>query len=93
MSASKGKGKKKKWSKGKVKEKKDHVCVIESETALERICRDAPKKMPAMTVAAIIEQFKVNGSVARRVIREMQNRGIVRCVDRNASMGIYTAVE
>lgn len=45
-----------------------------------------------ITVAAISEKLKVNGSLARRSIDELVKRGLIKCVARHSAQRIYTKV-
>ena len=43
----------------------------------DRITKEAPKIL-ALTVAIVCDKFKVNGAVARRVLRDLLAKGLVR---------------
>ena len=45
-----------------------------------------------ITVAAISEKLKVNGSLARKSIDELVRRGLIKCVARHSAQRIYTKV-
>ena len=60
MSSAKSKGKKKKWSKGKLREKKNHR-VMFNKAILDKVMTDVPKKMKVITVYSMIENYKING--------------------------------
>jgi len=70
QSASKSKGKKKKWSKGKLREKKTYRVVFNKAT-LDKFVADVPKKMKTITIYNLVENFKINCSLARRGIQEL----------------------
>eukprot|EP01084_Bolivina_argentea_P181992 314274_1 len=70
QSASKGKGKKKKWSKGKLREKRDNRVVF-NKNLMEKVMKEVPKKMKIITVYNLIENYKIGGSLARRTITEL----------------------
>ena len=89
QSSSKSKGKKKKWSKGKLREKKNHRVVFNKEL-LTRFLTDVPKKMKVVTIYALVDQFKINGSLARRGIRELLSRNLIVPVLPSGTMAIYT---
>ncbi len=74
QSASKGKGKKKKWSKGKMREKRDNK-VVYNKNLYEKTMKEIPKKMKVITVYALIEAYKINGSLARRTVKELLGKG------------------
>jgi len=43
-----------------------------------------------ITVAVVSERLKVNGSVARQGILTLEKRGIIKRVEKNGAMYIYT---
>jgi len=90
QSASKGKGKKK-WSKGKLREKKNHRVVFNA-ALLDKFLKEVPKKMKVVTVYNLIEQYKINGSLARRGIRELLGRNLITAMQVNATGGVFTGV-
>lgn len=61
------KGSKKKWSKGKLKEKRNFEVFV-SPTLLKEMEKELPK-MRLITPALVVERFKVVASIAKRVIR------------------------
>merc|ERR1712228_364422 len=90
QSSSKSKGKKKKWSKGKLREKRNHKVVYNGQNDLEKVLKEVPKKMKVITVYGLVEAYKINGSLARRTIRELLKRGSIKTVLKSAHLGIYT---
>jgi len=71
QSASKGKGKKKKWSKGKMREKRNNLVTF-NKSLWTKVQADIPK-MKLVTIYNLIENYKINASLARRAIRELVN--------------------
>merc|ERR1719354_871744 len=82
------KGKKKKWSKGKVREKA-YNAVLYEEPLFEKLLKEVPK-MKLITPSTIVERLKVNGSLARKSIKELVARGLIREVCYSQKQGIYT---
>jgi len=78
-SAAKGKGKKKKWSKGKLREKRDNR-VIFNKATYEKIMKEVPKKMKVITVYNLIENYKINGSLARKAIGLLLEKGEIQVI-------------
>ena len=73
------KGSKKKWSKGKVKEKLTNAVLVEPKQF-----KDIEKELPRMkliTVATVTERFKVVASIARQMIRYFHQQGKIRALD------------
>jgi len=82
------KGKKKKWSKGKSRDKVDNK-VLMSKEQHERLYAEVPK-MKLITVSAVVEKLKVNGGLARRALRLLADEGKIRPVLLSQSQAIYT---
>ena len=73
------KGSKKKWTKGKVKEKLVQNVLLEPKQF-----KDIEKELPRMkliTIATVTERFKVVASVARQLIRHFADEGKIRPLD------------
>eukprot|EP00929_Paragymnodinium_shiwhaense_P120363 TRINITY_DN92295_c0_g1_i1.p1 TRINITY_DN92295_c0_g1~~TRINITY_DN92295_c0_g1_i1.p1 ORF type:complete len:119 (-),score=33.13 TRINITY_DN92295_c0_g1_i1:111-440(-) len=83
-----GKGKRKKWSKGKVREKLNNAVLFDQKT-FDRLQAEVPK-MKLITPSAVSERLKISGSLARRAIRDLVSRGTVRLVSYHSSQSIYT---
>merc|ERR1712151_431043 len=84
-----GRGRKKKWSKGKVKEKLSNMVAFDKAT-YDKMMKEIPKAK-LITTAVVSERLKVNGSVARQAIRHLEEKGLIQPVgERSASMLIYT---
>jgi small subunit ribosomal protein S25e len=86
------KGKKKKWSKSKVKDKLDSAVYFEQET-LDKILNEIPAKSRVITPAVVADKLKIGVSLARRALRDLEQRGTIALVgDPHASLKIYTKV-
>eukprot|EP00536_Pseudo-nitzschia_multiseries_P003154 jgi/Psemu1/301791/fgenesh1_kg.47_\ len=83
-----GKGKKKKWSKGKSRDQVDNK-VLFSKEQFERFHDEVPK-MKLITVSAVVEKLKINGGLARRALRDLEADGKIRPVMISRSQRIYT---
>merc|ERR1712188_40245 len=70
-----GKTKKKSWTKTKVKEKLNNAVYLD-EKQFERMLKEVPKIL-CVTRAILCEKFKVGGSVARGLIKELAKRGVI----------------
>ncbi|KAH6888382.1 ribosomal protein S25 [Coprinopsis sp. MPI-PUGE-AT-0042] len=64
--------KKKKWSKGKVKDKAQHAVVLDKPT-YDRILKEVPA-FKFISQSILIERLKINGSLARVAIRHWRRR-------------------
>merc|ERR1719473_1860473 len=83
-----GKAKKKKWSKGKVKEKLANLVLFDKAT-YEKMLSDVPKQK-LITPSIISEKLKVNGSLARKAVRELVSKNLIRPILTHKQQAIYT---
>ncbi|KAJ5779980.1 Ribosomal protein S25 [Penicillium paradoxum] len=83
-----GKKQKKKWSKGKVKDKAQHAVVLDKATA-EKLQKDV-QSYRLITVATLVDRLKINGSLARKALNDLEASGQVKKVVGHSSMSIYT---
>merc|ERR1712238_475306 len=70
-----GKGRKKKWSKGKVKEKLANMIAFDKAT-YDKMIKEIPKAK-LITPSVVSERLKVNGSIARQAIRHLAEKGLI----------------
>lgn len=91
--ANKGtKAKKKSWTKVKVKEKLNNAVFLDSK-AYERITKEAPKIL-AITVSVLCDKFKINGSVARRLLRDLHSKGLIKqCSESHSKFTLYSGTQ
>ena len=83
-----GKAKKKKWSKGKVKEKLQSLVLFDKAT-YDKMIADVPKQK-LITPSIISEKLKVNGSLARKAVKELMSKNLIRPILTHSSQAIYT---
>ncbi|KAL3486823.1 S25 ribosomal protein-domain-containing protein [Aspergillus germanicus] len=79
---------KKKWSKGKVKDKAQHAVVLEKQTA-ERLNKDV-QSYRLITVATLVDRLKINGSLARKALADLEEKGQIKKVVGHSKMNIYS---
>jgi small subunit ribosomal protein S25e len=89
-SSSRSKQKKKKWSKGKVHERKDNAIVFDQES-YDKFIKEVPK-MKTITLSLLSERLKVSASLARRGIRILEEEGKIQRIVKHGSMLLYTRV-
>merc|ERR1711898_60136 len=80
--------KKKKWSKGKVREKLNNLVVFDQAT-YDRMLAEV-ENFKLVTPSAISERLKVNGSLARRAITKLLEAGLIRPIEKHSRQAIYT---
>jgi len=83
-----GKAKKKKWSKGKVKEKTNNLVLFDKAT-YDKLLKEVPT-MKLITPSVISERLRVNGSLARKAVKELMAKGQIRRVLSHNAQSIYT---
>ncbi|EAS04979.2 S25 ribosomal protein (macronuclear) [Tetrahymena thermophila SB210] len=85
------KGGKKKWTKGKAKDKVNHAVFIEKKN-VESIINNPSKVGKVLTVSTVVEKLKVNGSLARQLMRTMADRKLVEKVAKNGNQWVYSVI-
>merc|ERR1719446_1755421 len=83
-----GKSKKKKWSKGKSRDVNQNKVQFEEEL-YTRFLAEVPK-MKLITPSALVERLKINGSLARAAIKELENDEQIKRVSYHHSQWVYT---
>ena len=83
-----GKGKKKKWSKGKSRDKVDNK-VLFSKDIYEKFNTEVPK-MKLITVSTVVEKLKISGGLAKRALNQMAEDGEIIPVKVSRAQRIYT---
>ncbi|KAK5672205.1 hypothetical protein BDV3_000760 [Batrachochytrium dendrobatidis] len=81
-------GAKKKWSKGRVKDKFNNAVVFDKPT-YEKLYKEVPT-FKLVTTSILVDRLRINGSLARAAIRELESKGLIRVVSCHGSQGIYT---
>ncbi|KAL8449997.1 hypothetical protein Emed_002738 [Eimeria media] len=80
---------KKKWSKGKSKDKLNYAVMFD-QAALDKLMAEVPK-MKLVTPYTICERLRINASLARRGIRELHSKGLIKPVgEQHHSHYIFT---
>ncbi|KAF9057353.1 S25 ribosomal protein-domain-containing protein [Panaeolus papilionaceus] len=80
--------KKKKWSKGKVKDKAQHAVVLDKPT-YDRILKEVPT-FKFISQSILIERLKINGSLARVAIRHLEKEKLIKRIVHHSAQLIYT---
>ncbi len=60
----------KKWTKGKAKEKVDNACFLDQAT-YDRLMTGIPKLGKHISLSSVIEKYKVQGSIARILLKRL----------------------
>ena len=89
--SSKSKSAKTKKVDSRVREKANLAVFLDKAT-FEKAKADVPK-MKLITVSTVVDRLKVNGSIARKVIRYLADQKLIKKVDLHASQYIYTTLK
>merc|ERR1712176_499613 len=82
------KGKKKKWSKGKTKEKVNND-VLYTQASYDKMLVEAPK-MKMITPSILSDRLRINGSLARVTLIHLEKEGLIRPICKHNAQLIYT---
>merc|ERR1719297_510938 len=85
-----GKAKKKKWSKGKTRDKLNNLVLFDKGT-YDKLYKEVPT-YKLITPSIVSERLKVRGSLARRALGELEGKGLIKLVSAHRSQIIYTRV-
>ncbi|KAH7128371.1 ribosomal protein S25, partial [Dendryphion nanum] len=83
-----GKKQKKKWSKGKVKDKANHAVVLD-KTISDKLQKDV-QSYRLITVAVLVDRLKINGSLARRALIDLEEKGVIKKVVGHSKLSVYS---
>jgi len=83
-----GKAKKKKWSKGKTRDKLNNLVLFDKAT-YDKLYKEVPT-YKLITPSIVSERLKVRGSLARRALIELMEKGLIKQVVAHSSQMIYT---
>merc|ERR1712186_189137 len=83
-----GKAKKKKWSKGKTRDKLNNLVLFDKGT-YDKLYMEVPT-YKLITPSIVSERLKVRGSLARRALIELMEKGLIKQVVAHSSQMIYT---
>ena len=85
-----GEAKKKKWSKGKSRDKLNNLVLFDQGT-YDKLYKEVPT-YKLITPSIVSERLKVRGSLARRALLELTEKGLIKQVVAHRSQFIYTRV-
>ncbi|TPX37736.1 hypothetical protein SmJEL517_g00622 [Synchytrium microbalum] len=83
-----GKNKKKKWSKGKVKDKANNAVVFD-KNSYEKLYKEVPT-YKLITPSVLVDRLRINGSLARVALRELEKKDLIKLISSHGSQLIYT---
>jgi small subunit ribosomal protein S25e len=77
-----------KWSKGKVRDKLNNLVLFDKAT-YDKFVREVPA-YKLITPSVVSERLKIRGSLARKALDELHEKGLIRQVIKHHSQIIYT---
>merc|ERR1712234_21197 len=83
-----GKAKKKKWSKGKVRDKLNNLILFDKAT-YDKLYKEVPS-YKLITPSVVSERLKVRGSLARFALHELEEKGLIKLIAKHSAQVIYT---
>ncbi|GAA5802509.1 40S ribosomal protein S25 [Helicostylum pulchrum] len=81
----------KKWSAKKVKDKSNNIVILDKPT-YDRLFKEVPT-YKLISQSVLVDRLKLNGSLARIAIRELEAQGLIKAISRHHSQVIYTRAE
>eukprot|EP00043_Microstomoeca_roanoka_P020629 m.253531 g.253531 ORF g.253531 m.253531 type:complete len:90 (-) comp17210_c0_seq1:857-1126(-) len=78
----------KKWSKGKTRDKLNNECLFKKDV-YDRLMKEVPS-YKLITPAIVSDRLKIKASLARRALRTLLSKGLIREVVRHNGQRIYT---
>lgn len=72
-----------------VKDKAQHAVVLDKTTA-EKLNKDV-QSYRLITVATLVDRHKINGSLARQCLADLEEKGQIKKVVGHSKMSIYSA--
>jgi len=82
------KQKKKKWSKGKTRDKLNNAILFDAPT-YDKLYKEVPS-YKLITPSVVSERLKVRASLARTALEELAEKGLIKEIDRHHAQRIYT---
>jgi small subunit ribosomal protein S25e len=77
-----------KWSKGKVKDKANNSVTFE-KSITDKLFKEIPTAK-LITPSVLVDRLRINGSVARKAIRMLEEKNLIKAVSKHGSQLIYT---
>ncbi|PGH03148.1 40S ribosomal protein S25 [Blastomyces parvus] len=77
-----------KISNNTVKDKSNHAVVLDKATS-EKLYKDV-QSYRLITVATLVDRLKINGSLAREALADLEEKGQIKKVVGHSKMNIYT---
>ncbi|KAI9356724.1 S25 ribosomal protein [Pilaira anomala] len=76
------------WGAKKLKDKANNIVILDKPT-YDRLFKEVPT-YKLISQSVLVDRLKLNGSLARVAIRELEAQGLIRAISRHHSQVIYT---
>lgn len=76
------------WKINIVKDKAQHAVILDKSTS-DRLAKDV-QSYRLVTVAVLVDRLKINGSLARRCLKELEEKGQIKIVVKHHAGDIYS---
>ena len=73
-----------------VKDKAQHAVILDKATS-DKLNKDV-QSYRLITVAVLVDRLKINGSVARRALADLEERGLIKKVVGHSKLSIYSTL-
>ena len=71
-----------------MKDKSNHAVVLDKATS-DRLQKDV-QSYRLITVATLVDRLKINGSLARAALRDLEEKGVIKKVVGHSKLAIYS---
>lgn len=71
-----------------VKDKAQHAVILD-KTTNEKLQKDV-QSYRLITVAVLVDRLKINGSLARRALKDLEERGQIKKIVSHSSSNVYS---
>ena len=71
-----------------MKDKSNHAVILDKTTS-DRLNKEV-QSYRLVTVATLVDRLKINGSLARRALQDLENRGVIKKVVSHSKCMIYS---
>lgn len=76
------------WGNSTVKDKAQHA-VVADKAIQDRLNKDV-QTYRLITVAVLVDRLKINGSLARKALTELEEKGVIKKVVGHSKLSIYS---
>jgi small subunit ribosomal protein S25e len=71
-----------------VKDKANHAVVLDKATS-DKLQKDV-QSYRLITVAVLVDRLKINGSLARQALKDLEDKGLIKQVVAHSRMKVYS---